>query len=136
MVEHRVGVRFGDLQRAGTRSWRWTTEDSARLIVPFLMPEPHRITMPIAANVGPGESLFVQIGCNGTLVATAFVGAGWTSIVFDTDGTVGESVIEIVAIVQPHRTGEMLKAGFGVPAPLPGASGLGVAVGPLNVALP
>jgi hypothetical protein len=118
---------FGPLQRAGGRSWRWTTGDSATLLVPLLMPEPHRITMPIAANAAAGEPLYVQINCNGKLVATAFVRAGWSSITFDTDGSVGETAIEIVAAVRPYR---------GSVAAAPGGVAVGVAVGPLRVALP
>ncbi|MEO8699447.1 MAG: hypothetical protein ABI867_05360 [Kofleriaceae bacterium] len=118
---------FGALQRAGSRSWRWTTQDSATLLVPFLMPEPHRITIPLAANTAEGEPLYVQINCNGKLVATGFVRAGWTSLTFDTDGTVGESSIEILAAARPYR---------GSVPPAPGEAEMGVAVGPLRVALP
>jgi hypothetical protein len=125
---------FGPLQRAGPRSWRWTTATSATLIVPLLMPEPHRITMPIAANAGPGESLFVQVTCNGTLVAQALVRAEWTAITFDTDGSLGENEITIVAVARPYRAVSGA-AGPVVPPP-PTALPVGVAIGPLRVALP
>jgi hypothetical protein len=118
---------FAAAQRQGSKTWRWTTRDSATLLVPLLMPEPHRITMPIAANAAVGEPLYVQINCNGKLVATAFVRADWTTIAFETDGSVGENVIEIVAAVRAPR---------GTVAQAPGEPEIGVAVGPLRVALP
>ena len=117
---------FGELQRQGVRTWRWTTEPRARLLVPLLLPEPHRITMPIAANAAPNEPSYVQVACNGTIVARALVGAGWRTIAFDTDGSVGENVIEIVADTRPFRGS--------LPAPGPGV--FGVAIGPIRVALP
>lgn len=118
---------FGDPQRAAGRAYRWTTADEARLLVPLLMPEPHRITIPIAANAGPGEQIEVGIACNGAPVVRARVGAGWTQLTFDTDGAVGENEILIEATARPYRGG---------PPPPPGAAAVGVAIGAFRVALP
>lgn len=117
---------LGAPQRAA-RPYRWTTEQEARLLLPLLMPEPHRITVPIAANAGPGERVYVQVSCNGALVAQALVGSQWTTLTFDTDGHVGESVISIEAAVRPYRGG---------PTAPTGAQALGVAIAPFTVALP
>lgn len=127
---------LGPLQHEGRRSWRWTTEREATLLLPLLMPEPHRITVPIAANVPVGRQVYVQIGCNGTLVAEAFVGAEWTSLTFDTDGKVGESVITVVSTPAPYQAGDVRTAGFVAPAPPPDHMSAGVAIGPFRVALP
>jgi len=127
---------FGPLQRDKRRSWRWTTEDSVTLLVPLLMPEPHRITMPIAANVAPRERLYVQIGCNGKLVASALIGPEWTSVTFDTDGSLGENELTIVAAVRPYRVRAGGFAGPAVPAPPLESVPVGVVIGPLRVALP
>jgi hypothetical protein len=84
------------------------------------MPEPHRISMPIIANVPKGERVFVQVGCNGKLVAAGLVGADWTIMTFDTDGEVGENVIEIVSTPRPRDAG----------------AAVGVAIAPFRVGLP
>jgi hypothetical protein len=127
---------FSEVQGESGRPWRWTTAGSATLLVPILVPEPHRITMSIAANVALGEQLFLQIGCNGKLVASGFVGAEWTSITFETDGSLGENEIMIVAPVRPYRGGRALPSRFALPEPASGEPVLGVAIGPLRVALP
>jgi len=127
---------LGPVQREGGRSWRWTTAPEARLLLPLLMPEPHRITIPIAANAPAGGRARVEISCNGRRVAEAQVGGAWTTISFDTDGRVGESVVAIAAEVAPYRAGE---AGAGVaaaPSAPPDGGPVGVAIGPVRVALP
>ena len=126
---------FGPLQRDPRRGFRWTTSDSATLIVPLLMPEPHRITMPIAANAEPGERVFVQIACNDKLVAQTVVGPEWTTVTFDTDGTLGENEITIFATARPYHA-TALRRGMMVPLPPQPGVPVGVAVGPLRVALP
>jgi hypothetical protein len=113
------------------RPFRWTTAERAEMLLPLLMPEPHRITMPIAANVPPGEQLDVEILCNGELVSRTSVGGAWTTITFDTDGEIGSNVIALLTKVAPYR----LPAG-GSPAPPAKPLAIGVAVGPLRVALP
>jgi hypothetical protein len=119
---------WGEQRREAGRSFRWTTSDTASLLVPLLMPEPHRITLPIRANVGSGERLYVQIACNDRVVAETFVGAEWTTVTFDTDGMVGENEVTIIAQVRPARV---------TPAPqVPAGVAIGVAIGPLRVALP
>jgi len=121
---------FGPPQRDAGHHWRWTTAEHADLLVPLLMPEPHRITIPIAANTA--STLDVTVRCNGTEVAHAQVGPTWTTLVFDTDGALGENRVEIEAAVAPYalaRTGA-------APAPPPTPEPVGVAIGPLLVALP
>lgn len=118
---------WGPPQRDAERRWRWTTAARAEALLPVLMPEPHRITLPIAASAAPGETVDVAISCNGTEVARAAIGAAWTTLVFDTDGSLGTNVIAIAAAPRPHAGG---------PAPPPGAPAIGVAVGPWGVALP
>ncbi len=126
---------LGPTQRDGRRTWRWTTAPEARLLLPFLLPEPHRITVPIAANAPAGGRVHVQIHCNGKRVAEAAVGAEWTTLAFDTDGSVGESVVTIAAAVEPHRAGAPSGPGLAPAAP-PDGGPVGVAIGPLRVALP
>ncbi|MBS1120955.1 MAG: hypothetical protein H6Q90_3183 [Deltaproteobacteria bacterium] len=111
-------------QREAGRSFRWTVSDTASLLVPLLMPEPHRMTMPIRANAAPGERLYVQIACNDRVVAETFVGAEWTTVAFETDGRIGENEVTIVANVRPAR----MASGPKVP--------VGVAIGPVRVSLP
>jgi hypothetical protein len=123
---------WGPPQRSGPRAWRWTTAKTATMLLPLLMPEPHRIAMPIAANVGPGAALDVTVWCNGARVATARVGASWQDVTFDTDGTVGDNEIAIVAEVAPYRIADATAA---IAAHPKGVS-VGVAVGPLRVGLP
>ncbi len=119
---------WGPLQRDRGRSWRWTTADRASLLLPLLMPEPHRITLPIIGNAGAGAQIQVEIACNGSVVAQGSVGASWTTISFDTDGRIGENEITITATVNPHR-------GAAPPPPLPWIP-VGIAIGPMHVALP
>ena len=122
---------WGPPQAQG-RSWRWTTARAARALLPLLMPEPHRITIPLAANAAPGELVEVLVRCNGAEVGRLPVGSSWTSITFDTDGTIGHNVITLEAEVRPYRA----SAGPDAPGPPPRAVPVGVAVGPWHVALP
>jgi hypothetical protein len=114
-----------------SQPFRWTTDDRAEMLLPLLMPEPHRITMPIVANVTAGEHLDVEVLCNGASVARASVGGAWTTITFDTDGAIGSNEIAIVAKAWPYRLPP-----HSSPAPPPGVAVVGVAIGPLHVALP
>ena len=114
------------VQRDTGRPYRWTTGKSATLLVPLLMPEPHTITIPLAANAKPGELVYVQVQCNGEPVAHKLVGSTWTTITFETDGSIGENVIEILAWPRPWRGGP----------PAPAGAEAGVAIGPFRVALP
>ena len=127
---------LGPVQREGARTWRWTTAPEATLLVPLLMPEPHRISIPIAANVPAGGRTSVQVRCNGKLVAEAPVGAEWTSVAFDTDGSLGENEITIAAEVAPSRAGEARAPGAAGPPAPPDRGPVGVAIGPFRVALP
>nr|HEX4318346.1 hypothetical protein [Kofleriaceae bacterium] len=114
-------------QKDGSRTFRWTTQQVAEGLLPTLMPEPHRVTMPIAANVAAGQTVEVVVRCNGAEVARTQVGPTWTSVTFDTDGTLGDNVIAIEAAPRPYA--------HGPPAPKDGAE-VAVAVGPLRVTLP
>jgi hypothetical protein len=116
---------FGPPQRDANRKWRWTTSDDAALIVSILMPEPHRITIPLAANAAAGETVDIEIETGGN-VSRATVGAAWTTMTIDTDGSLGENTITIRAPARSYRGG-------------PAAGDLeavGVAIGPLQVGLP
>ncbi|MGN6110562.1 MAG: hypothetical protein ACTHU0_36005, partial [Kofleriaceae bacterium] len=113
------------------QAWRWTTAPRAGLLLPLLMPEPHRIRMTVAANVAPGQTIELEVWCNGTRVATQRVGAHWVSFTFDTDGTVGHNEIELVAPVAPYQVADPT----GPLAP-PTATPVGVAVAPLFVSMP
>lgn len=122
---------WGPPQAQG-RAWRWTTAASADALLPLLMPEPHRVTVPIAANAAPGEVIDVIVRCNGAEVARTQAGATWTSITFDTDGTIGHNVITFEASVRPYQ----IAASPDAPAAPPRPGPVGVAVGPWRVALP
>jgi hypothetical protein len=114
-----------------TRRWRWTTAPTATVLVPLFLPEPQRITVPIAANAPAGQTVAVTVTCNGAAVAHAAVGASWTTITFDTDGEVGESEIGFSAEVAPYRVTDP-----GGPAAPGKQIAVGLAVGPLHLALP
>jgi hypothetical protein len=111
------------------RQWRWTVADRAELFLPQLMPEPHRVDMPIAANVPAGQTLEVTIYCNDKQVAKQAIGPAWTSIRFTTDDNVGSNVIAIEAKVAPYQI---------TPSPdsPTGKGTVGVAVGAMIVGLP
>jgi hypothetical protein len=109
------------------RGYRWTMDDESIAILPLLMPEPHRVTLPIAANAAPGETVDVEILCNDRSVARAKVGPAWTVIAFDTDGTLGDNIIVIRATPRPYRGGP---PGPAIPVPV------GVAIGNVRVGLP
>lgn len=134
-LDDRYVVRgLGPPQREGTRRWRWTTAPEATLLVPLLLPEPHRISIPIAANAPSGGRLRVWITCNGATVADEEIGATWTNLAFDTDGSVGENVISISAEVAPYRAGG--GPGTAAPPAPPGGDPVGVAIGPFHIGLP
>lgn len=118
---------WGPPQRDGASRWRWTIAPHSEALLPILMPEPHRVTLPIAANVGPGETLDVIVSCNGHEVARAAVGPAWTTLSFDTDGSLGGNLIAIDAAPRPSAGG---------PLRPPEGSSAGVAVGPWGIALP
>jgi hypothetical protein len=122
-----LGGLDAPVQRAPGRTWRWTTREQATVLVPLLMPEPHRITIPIAANARAGEVVFVQVSYNGQIVARALVGPSWTTLAFDSDGQIGENTVVIEAAVGAPRGGP--------PAPA-GVDAIGVAIGPFRIALP
>ena len=111
------------------RTFRWTTAPRAELLVPLLAPEPHRLTLSIAANAAPGETIDVRVLANGSEVARAAVGPEWTTLAFETDGSVGHNEIAIEARVAPYV------AGSAVPPPANPVP-IGVALGVLHVALP
>ncbi len=118
---------LGPTQHDGATAYRWTTDAHAEALLPILMPEPHRVTLPIAANAAPGETVDVTISCNGDVVAHASVGPAWTDVTFDTDGSIGDNDIEIASTPRPWRGG--------VPAPAEGGD-VGVAIGVAHLALP
>jgi len=111
--------------------WRWTTAEHAALLFPMLLPEPHRITMPIIANVRAGDTLEVTVRENGRVIANSVVGPAWTTLVFDTDGRVGDNEITVEAPLQPYRLLDVAHAPT-MPGPMP----VGVAIGSWRVALP
>jgi hypothetical protein len=123
---------WGPVQVGGGKKWRWTTAEAATFMVPMFLPEPHRVTVPIAANVAAGETVEVEVRWNGALAGRARVGATWTTITLDTDGEVGEAELSFTAPVAPYR---------GAPAPNTPAGptkpvAVGVAVGLLTLGLP
>ncbi|MCW5808959.1 MAG: hypothetical protein KIT31_41790 [Deltaproteobacteria bacterium] len=123
---------YGPPQRAGGIELRWTTSERAEALLPILMPEPHRVTMPIAANVAPGETLDVTVSCNGREVARARVGDRWTNLTFDTTGDLGENRIVVESAVAPYHPRTSLPM---IPPPPDGASA-GVAIGVWRIGLP
>jgi hypothetical protein len=127
-------------QAAGGKKWRWTTQRSARFLIPILLPEPHQITAPVAANVGPGQTAEVVVRVDGDEVARAQVGPAWTTITFLTPGdSVGEREITFEAAPVPYQIGAEPGAVAGtvpVPPVKPAGVPVGVAVGPLHLALP
>lgn len=117
---------FGPPEHDGPRKYRWTVGERAAMFLPQLMPEPHQVTMPIAANAAPGETVTVVVRFDGDEVARASVGPQWTSITFDTSSAIGERTLSIEATPRPYRGGP--KATVTGP--------VGVAVGPLTLGLP
>jgi len=111
------------------RQFRWTVADRAELFLPQLMPEPHSVSMPIAANVPIGQTLEVTIYCNDKQVAKKAIGPTWTTIDFVTDENIGSNVIAIEAKVAPYQITP------DVNSPL-GKGTVGVAVGPMRIGLP
>ena len=122
---------WGPPQGDTAKLWRWTTAERATVLLPLLMPEPHRITMPIIANVRAGDTLDVTVLENGRPIASSVIGPTWTTLVFDTDGRVGDNEITIEAPVHPYRLLDVPSA----PA-MPGPMPVGVAIGTWRVALP
>ena len=117
---------FGPPDSDGPYRYRWTVGERAELFLPQLMPEPHRVTMPIAANAGPGETVDVTVRFDGDEVAHALVGAAWTTITFDTSSAIGERTLSIEAAPRPYRGGPRCAT----------QQPVGVAVGPLGLGLP
>ena len=72
-----------------------------------------------------GERAYVQIRCNGEVVAHGLIGPDWTTLSFLTDGSIGEQRITVEAWARPYRGG-----------PPAGAGDVGVAVAAFRVALP
>ena len=151
-------------QANGKQRWRWTVAKRATALLPLLIPEPHRITIPMFANAAPGATQTVVVRCNGAIVAQTDVADHWTTVTFDTDGRVGESVITIDAIPMPYHittapgiapdsvatntstTGATTTTNAQgnahspsappPPSPLPNATPVALAIGPATVALP
>ena len=129
-------------QHNGEQRWRWTIAKRATALLPILIPEPHRITIPMFANVARGATQTVVVRCNGIIVAQTDLADHWTNVSFDTDGRVGDSVITIEALPMPYQlnnapaTTPAPTAASPAPTPLPNASPVAVAIGPATVALP
>jgi hypothetical protein len=125
-------------QHNGEQRWRWTIAKRATALLPILIPEPHRITIPMFANVAPGATQTVVVRCNGVLVAQTDLAAQWTNVSFDTDGRVGENEITIDALPLPYQvaTAPAVAPVSSSPTALPNASPVAVAIGPATVALP
>jgi hypothetical protein len=125
-------------QHNGQHRWRWTVAKRATALLPLLIPEPHRITIPMFANVARGATQTVVIRCNGIIVAQTDLADHWTNVSFDTDGRVGESVITIEALPMPYQVATALASTPAIPppTPLPNAIPVAVAIGPATVALP
>ena len=113
---------FGPTGQGPGRRWRWTTAPRAQALLPLLVPEPHRITIPMAANAAPGETVPVEVWWNDRRVARVALGAAWTDVVFDTDAALGEGTVTIVSEVRPPR----ITGTAALPAPM---VPVGVAVG-------
>jgi hypothetical protein len=118
----------------GPKVFRWTVTSSATLLLPLLLPEPHQITLPIAANCLAGQQREVKIFGNDALLATVAVGATWQMVTFVTQGnSVGETVLRFESsiaspIIQP--------ATAAAPPKPTNSADIGIAVGPLRVGLP
>lgn len=113
-------------------AWRWTTAASATTLLPLLMPEPHRVTVPIAANVPPGVTMPVVVRCNGREVLRTVVGADWTTIAFLTDGLVGDNVLVFEGVPLPY----FAKATESAPAAPVARVPVALAVGNFGISLP
>lgn len=117
--------------------WRWTTAASASALLPILLPEPHRITVPMFANAPADAPLAVVVRCNGAIVATAKVGPAWTNVTFDTDGSLGENVITIEApVAAPQAPPSDAPPALDTPVAIDSTTPIGVAMRPWHVALP
>ncbi len=112
--------------------WRWTRGRVAEMMVPLLMPEPHLITIPLAANVPDGESMEVVIRWNGSERLRTRIAAAWTTVQFTTDDEVGTGIVAIESEPAPFRGTSRPDA----PSLQPGVGAVGVAVGPLRIGLP
>lgn len=89
---------FGQHERDGARDRRVVTGSPAKALVPLLLPEAHRFTLPVAPAT-PGTTARVRVRVNGAVVAERDVGA-WTDLTFDVpaDGLrVGENVLAVEA---------------------------------------
>ena len=117
---------FGPPQKVGGRGYRWTTADRAEAILPLLVQEPHRVKLWVAANTAAAETVEVTVWCNGRVATRATVGAAWTQITFDTDGTVGDNAIAFATPVRTPRGG---------PAAPSEAPAIGLAIGQATVGL-
>jgi len=113
---------FGPTGQGAGRRWRWTTAPRAEVLLPLLVPERHRVTIPMAANAAPGETVPVEVWWNGRRVAHVALGAAWTDVVFDTDAGLGEGTVTITSEIRPPR----LTGTPALPAP---TVPVGVAVG-------
>jgi hypothetical protein len=122
---------FGPPQ-GGSWDWRWTVRDRADLLVPMLVPEPHHVTVLLAANVAAGHTLDVAISCNGRVVKRVALGRTWTTIAFDTDGALGMTDIGIAAPIAPFQPTTEDHA----PSVPPPSWMAGVAVGPMWLQIP
>ena len=142
-------------QYNGQQRWRWTIAKRATALLPMLIPEPHRITIPMFANVAPGSTQTVVVRCNDVIVAQTDIADQWTNVSFDTDGRVGDSVISIDALPLPYQlhnapatpapvtaspTADISTtsptSAVPAPTPLPTAALVAIAIGPATVALP
>jgi hypothetical protein len=102
---------------------RWTVSPRVTVLVPILMPEPHRFTLTLA----PGGSRDVTVRWDGQIVARGPLRDGWQHVVFDVmDVSVGEHELTLEATPAPFAPRD------GWPRPrLP----VGVAVNLLELAL-
>lgn len=124
---------FGPPQRGPTRTWRWTTAPTAKALLPLLVPEPHRIAIPVAANVAHGQTLEVVIRLDGDEVVRQAVTAAWTTLTFDTGDGIGERVVTIEAAPRAYAVDAN---GTDAPIAPPTGGPVGVAVGPWRVGFP
>lgn len=112
-AERFVVSGFGRLEKDGARPFRTVTAGRGVALVPLLLPEAHRFTLPVAP-VGAATPEVV-IRWNDTERARQVAGPGWTDVVFDVpaaDIDVGVNTLEIEAAPGTVRVGQL---GLGFP---------------------
>jgi hypothetical protein len=85
------------------RAIRWTTQRTARILVPNLLPQPQRLSLWVAPNAASGAApADVVIRWNGDVVVRAALSpvASTRTVEWNIEGDVGLNVLEVEAAVQ------------------------------------